>query len=452
MPMTTGRPEWGVCLLVISSMACSNDRPQSQPPEVLSLVQQLSSERFRERQAAYLDLRRLGLCAAPELHGAMQSSDPDIRRRAAELLRHVDSLKAREQFESLLRTKWTPALVAGRLEPPFAGSLGETRLPTPRTLEEATGSGVAGALGFMARAQEADGHWDSQTLGAQYPADVEQTSLALLSFLSGGHTERVGEFKFTVRKAVVWLIERQCGNGELCGMDWEGADTTTHTLGTMALCEAAAMGNQPGTKEAAQRAVDYLASLQDSETGGFRRSSDVLPDLLTTSLAVQALRSAKIAGLNVRFETFDGIMRFLESVEARDGSSFAFVIGGSLSPEATLFGTVSRMYLGWKFVDLFDEISLVSDAFLSTDRIRGQPDVLTGFFLTQFMLHQPLESWHVWQPKRDGLLATGQFTEGSWAGACRPQGVWAGCGLLFQTALSSAACEIYPRWRNCCRR
>src|ERR1043165_3568553 len=101
---------------------------------------------------------------------------------------------------------------------------------------------VKHALDWLKYHQEADGHWDVKKYEAANKNDVAITSLALLAFLGNGHTERVGEHKDTVQRAVKWLISRQKENGLIAD---DTDDAAGHRRGgypmaiaTLALAEA----------------------------------------------------------------------------------------------------------------------------------------------------------------------------------------------------------------------
>jgi hypothetical protein len=80
----------------------------------------------------------------------------------------------------------------------------------------ATESAVEAALQWLARHQEADGHWDSVKYGGgSYTPDMGDTALAVLAFLGAGYTHKTGKFKDTVDKGVRWLLANQTGRGRL---------------------------------------------------------------------------------------------------------------------------------------------------------------------------------------------------------------------------------------------
>jgi len=421
---------------------------ESAPSDPLhTLVKQLGAERFSLRQKAHRRLEDLGPVAAGALRSVRDVNDPDVRRRAAQLLSRLGELHSQGPFLESLRTRWMPGLMAGELSPPFAGSLGAPCKYVPRKLDSAVRTGLEGGLGFLVVTQARDGHWDAKAFGAQYPADVEQTSLALLAFLTDGSTERVGRHVVPVRRAVGWLAKRQRRTGELCNPGWEGVDCAAHALGTWALCEAAGTGQQPATKASAQRAVDFLAWYQDPGSGGFCRNPELPPDLFTTMLAALAYRTAKVAGLEVRFDAFEGILKFLEEVELKDGRSFSFMAGGNPSVQATLCGTLCQRWLGWKREDVLPKRdSIVAEIRDASSALHGG-DAWLAYLITEFAFWDSRELWREWTQIREKNFTKRQFTDGPWGGAYRTEGRWAGCGLLFNTSMATAARAMRPpRW------
>jgi hypothetical protein len=66
------------------------------------MVRQLGSEVFREREAASRALEALGEAALPALREAVHSTDLEVRRRAVELVRDIESrADARERSEAV---------------------------------------------------------------------------------------------------------------------------------------------------------------------------------------------------------------------------------------------------------------------------------------------------------------------------------------------------------------
>ena len=68
------------------------DEPADQEPRIASLVRQLGSDSFFERQSADKTLSALGPAARKQLELAARNHNPEIRQRALRLLRRGKSL------------------------------------------------------------------------------------------------------------------------------------------------------------------------------------------------------------------------------------------------------------------------------------------------------------------------------------------------------------------------
>ena len=241
-----------------------------------------------------------------------------------------------------------------------------TRTPEGRRTESA----VEPALRWLAYHQESDGHWDAKKFGASEKTDTAVTSLALLAFLGAGNSEKVGpEYKSNVQKAVAWLKSKQAPNG----LVFDTTDAGGHrgegypgAMATMALAEAAAMANVPETRTAAQRAVTYCTNIHQAGEGsdrlGWRYHPKMEGDTSVTGWFMMALKSAKIARLDVDHAAFDGAIKFLDSVEHKatggdpgyaSPSTYWYTVKDAHEPHRlTAIGCLCRQYLGWKKEDL----------------------------------------------------------------------------------------------------
>src|SRR6185295_20147714 len=114
---------------------------------------------------------------------------------------------------------------------------------------KATENSVDSALRWLAYHQEVAGNWDTRKFEAAEKSDLAVTSLSLLAFLGAGHSEKIGEYRDNVRRAVAWLIAHQREDGRFEDETISPAILRDfgdpHSLATLALCEAAAMGNIP---------------------------------------------------------------------------------------------------------------------------------------------------------------------------------------------------------------
>lgn len=190
---------------------------------------------------------------------------------------------------------------------------------------KATESAVDAALAWLARHQEADGHWDAKKYGGgkQYRPvyyDHSVTSLAMLAFLGAGHTDRLGKYRDTVKRGLAWIQ----ANHTSMHQKNDVRAIYDCALNTLALSEAFGMTGDAALGREAQKGVDYMLSVQESHGGwnhGKFKSTSVL------GWVVMALKSAKVAGLNVAAKGFEGAMRRLEDVSVKDADGYWGMVG-----------------------------------------------------------------------------------------------------------------------------
>ena len=184
-----------------------------------------------------------------------------------------------------------------------------------------TDNSMRAALRWLAYHQEPDGHWDTVKYGSGQKTDTAMTGMALLAFLGAGNTERSGDYKIVVKNAVGWLKSKQQANGLIFDQTDAGAHRGIGypgAIATLALVEAAGMGNLPETRAAAQKAIDYCVEHQCGEGSdklGWRYSAKQAGDTSVTGWFVMALKSAKIANLHVDIGAFEGALKFLKTVQ-----------------------------------------------------------------------------------------------------------------------------------------
>jgi hypothetical protein len=184
---------------------------------------------------------------------------------------------------------------------------------------------------------------------------VTDTSLAVLTFLGAGYTDRgsVAENRYAkcVRAALRFLLEAQDTDG--CFTDrrtpgWLRA----HTAATLAMCEAFWMTRNPRYRAPAQKGLDFLASVR-TLTGcwgdGTPRGED---DVLATAWAVLAMRGGKFAGLQMAPEAFAAARAMLETR------------GATMAPTEQAAALAARILLG-EDPRNSDAITSLADALLA---------------------------------------------------------------------------------------
>ena len=333
---------------------------------------------------------------------------------------------------------------------------------------KATESGVDGALRWLAYHQEADGHWDAKKYGADQKTDTAVTGLALLAFLGAGHTEKVGEYKGNVQRALAWIKSKQDADG----MIWDTTDAIGHrgkgypcAICTLALAEAAGMANVPDTRAAARKAIDYATDKhqcgEGSDKVGWRYNAKQEGDLSVSGWFVMALKSAKVAGIAVDPSSLEGAIKFLDMCEKKEdgvaGSGYAPASRYLYEPKPDshggarmcAIGNLSRQFLGWKKEDLQSSVEyFVKKGGLPKWGGNGETvDLYYWYYGTLCVFQQGGDLWTQWNDSMKEALVTNQCKQGDEAGSWNPVGAYSTeWGRVGQTALSCLCLEVYYRY------
>ncbi|KAF0243568.1 MAG: hypothetical protein FD180_3263 [Planctomycetota bacterium] len=200
---------------------------------------------------------------------------------------------------------------------------------------------IAAGLAWLARHQRPDGGWECAEFGfqcrnAKCPGpgydkfDAGVTALAVLAFLHAGYTTlsrtelvdhtaghrwRTGD---VVKRGLNWLAARQATDGSIGRRDHSWV-AIQHAAATWALCEAAGLTGNDAVRQSADRAVDFLLSLQHSYSG-WADDGREQADLIATAWAFRGLTAAQDAGITVPRSSWDGIA--LQIADARCNRPF----------------------------------------------------------------------------------------------------------------------------------
>ncbi len=323
---------------------------------------------------------------------------------------------------------------------------------------KATESAVDRALAWLAENQEPDGHWDSRKHGASTPkwCDTSTSGFAVLAFLGAGHTEKVGKYKENVQRAVKWLIAQQRDDGALRPSSYNRNLGYANAIGGLALAEAAAMARIHVTELAAQKSLNYGATHQrgaGEEKKGYRYLPQQAGDLSNTGWYIMQLKSAKVAGLRMPRDVFEGVTRFLDHVESKNfikrdevfydngRHRYGYTHANQVTHRRTSMGCLARQFMGWEPNELRGGV----EWFMAAGGVpsQGKVDLYYWYYGTICTFQQGEEIWRRWNVGlKDALLPT-QNGDGSW----NPTGAYAEhWGRVGQTALSALCLEVYYRY------
>ena len=334
---------------------------------------------------------------------------------------------------------------------------------------EATENAVDKALRWLAYHQETDGHWDTKKFDSSQKTDTAMTGMALLAFAGAGHSEKIGKYADNVRRAVAWLKSKQ----QPSGLIYDSTDAGNHrgigyphAIATLGLVEAAGMGHNADTKAAAQRAIDYATeSHQQGEASdklGWRYHPKEAGDLSVTGWFVMAMKSAKIAGLHVNPAAFEGAIKFLASVEYKDGggdaaygaSHFGYKPGDEHAGSGyrlTAIGTLVRQYCGHAKEETQGSVSwFLSKGGVPNWGMNGEAvDLYYWYYGSMACFQQGGDSWKQWNVGMVKTLVDNQCKAGDENGSWPIVGAYSDeWGRVGQTALGALCLEVYYRYER----
>ncbi len=189
-------------------------------------------------------------------------------------------------------------------EPQRRGSSNEQLLDEP--LRVAVGRG----LDWLAEHQHPEGYW-AELVGYKLNTDYEAmddrplphvgvTSLALMSFLAGGHMPDRGKYGAVLHRGIDFVLRSTQDDGQITA---HGTRMYSHAFATLFLAEAYGMVERADVKQSLQRAVDLIVDSQNAEGGWRYRPFARESDMSITVCQVLALRSARNVGIHVPINT-----------------------------------------------------------------------------------------------------------------------------------------------------
>jgi hypothetical protein len=282
-------------------------------------------------------------------------------------------------------------------------------------------------------------------------SDTAATGLGLLPMLGAGYIHtKPSRYSENVRRGLEYLVAHQSPEGELFLEGGFNYRFYSHAIAAMALCEAYGLSKDPKLQVPAQRAVNFIAKNQSAD-GGWRYAPGDAGDTSVIGWQIFALRSAKLAGLEVPQRTIAGCRAYLD-IAAVDPKKtlYSYLPGQPEKPTMTAEALLCRQYLGWTS----DHTSLrqgaghvYRDLTMSNER-----NIYYWYYATQLLHNLGGKEWVSWNKHvRDGLVAM-QIADdgcdrGSWSPVLPQRDRWGGqIGRHYVTALSLLTLEVYYRW------
>jgi hypothetical protein len=211
---------------------------------------------------------------------------------------------------------------------------------------------IAKALEYLAKTQQADGHWEAT--GGQHP--LTMTALSGMAFLMEGSTVREGKYKDNIRRARNWLMAKSRANGMLGNPEIPGeAQRYMYGHGFAMLFLSCVYGDEDDT-EVRRKLEDVLVRAakfsRDAQTdkGGWgyvsAKENQSFDEGSVTITQVQALRAARNAGITVPGAAIRDAVKYLEkSTNAQGGVIYS--LSGAGGPEGRVALTAAAVSCGF---------------------------------------------------------------------------------------------------------
>ena len=306
--------------------------------------------------------------------------------------------------------------------------------------------------------------------------------MATLAFLGAGYTHKDGEFKLTVKKALRYLQTIQTDDG-CFGPKEDEQYVYNHAICTMAMVEAYAMTAVARLKAPSQMAVEFIAYAQnqDPDRGwlGWRygvRTGE--SDGSVTGWMVLALKSARVAGLDIPQRCWDGATQLYDDLtsnpDEEEGITGAYPRTGYITKggpnarlrEATNFlpnpsidaiNVLSRLFMGEKHSSAL----LKAQSKLMTEEREGNLPTIDNddkidyyyWYYASLAMYQMGENyWTKWEQPLINCLTGLQRLEDKDAcvyGSWDPIDAWGTAGgRVYATAINALTLEVYYRYER----
>jgi hypothetical protein len=308
-----------------------------------------------------------------------------------------------------------------------------------------TEEGVARALDWFSKHQEEDGRWSISKHGGEGGHDNASTAFAMLCYFGWGakHTE-AGPHQQTLIKAVNWLASQVKPNGDLTGDNGHGM--YDQGVATMALAEAYGLTKDPALKDPLERAVAFIIKAQSKSHGGWRyRPGDGDGDMSVVGWQVMALRSARMAGIDVPDEPFALAAKWIDRCASGEHKGRYGYQPGGPTPPMTAEGMFCQQLLG---VGPQDPRMQESAAYVLTALpTNGDHNYYYWYYGCLSMYQHGGDAWEKWNDTVKPLYLASQVRDGDNAGSWNPAGQWGGpSGRVVTTAMATLSLEVYYRY------
>lgn len=336
---------------------------------------------------------------------------------------------------------------------------------------------VDDALRWLRAHQSPDGRWDGDGFDAQCKGvkcsgpgeathDAGLTGLALLAFLGRGETHQSGTYKETVRGGLKFLRSVQDAEGCI-GTRTSQHFQYDHAIATLAMAEAYGMTGASNLKAPAQQAVDFIHRSRNPYLAWRYGVRDGDNDTSVTGWMVMALKSAKMADLEVDPGAFKDAVAWIEKMTDPEFGKVGYQQRGGMparttamenrfpaskSESLTAVGVLTRIFCGQdpKSEPAIQKgVALMRRQLPQWDTDAGSIDMYYWYYGTLAAFQVGGDAWQEWNRAMKPAIVDRQRREkdtctfGSWD----PEDPWAPeGGRVYSTAVMTLCLEVYERY------
>ena len=334
---------------------------------------------------------------------------------------------------------------------PGGGGLGQRVGPMrAQALQRFKGSAetekaVLAGLRWLKVNQRADGSWSCAK------SDRAGTALAVLAFLGHGETADSEEFGACVNKGLQYLVAQVGPDGLVAGREAQGY---AQGIVALALSEAYAMTQSTAIREPLERAVRAITITQKVKkkdpkfVGGWRYSptSDDA-DTSVSGWMIMALKSAKLAGVEVSEESFDLAAQFLWAMYGDGGFGYS---GPGKDWGPTAIGVLCQQFMGHgDDKRIKPALDFLKDQKADWAKTKSAYVLYGWYYQTQAMFQGGGAYWEYWNHQIRDTMVKSQADDGHWP--LPPQSEWelksvGNSSPVYSTALGCLILEVYYRY------
>ncbi len=294
-------------------------------------------------------------------------------------------------------------------------------MPLPPMVTPETQEAINRGLEYLARTQSRDGAWRQEGQWGSYP--MAMSGLAGMAFLASGSTATQGQYAPQVSRVMNFVLNSVRSDGLISRPEEAGRSMYGHGFCTMFLGQLYGMEDDPERQARIhgilQRAVALIGRSQ-SDLGGWYYTPESRNDEGSVTITqLQALRSARNAGVAVPKQVVDDALDYLvKSLHADGGITYRADGRGPSRPPITAAAVAC-----WFNAGEYDNPHAVKALDYCRRRVgRGEQNGTFGhyfyahFYMAQIMWLSGEKDWEWYYPRMRDRLLDLQQPDGSWDG------------------------------------